>query len=187
MVSPHTFSVILATLSLVGCSSLSGPPQETDQWKREWKGRAARWAGGASRGASAVGSSLGTAVKGVRTGFEDPDAGAFGPYPRDYMDQIRSHLLRFEGVPPDASMRFGRPEKGYISQGILRGGEVVWQGYLVDVEIEHRSKIASQSRTRAYVVRLHDGEVIEVHNARQTAALRRLPSSAPAKPAPLGD
>jgi hypothetical protein len=187
MVSPHTFSVALAALALIGCSSLSGPPQETDQWRKEWKGRAARWAGGASRGASAVGSSLGTAVQGVRTGFEDPDAAGFGPYPRGYTEAIRRHLVRFEGVSADASLRFGRPEKGYITQGILRGGAVVWQGYLVDVEIEHRSKIASQSRMRGYVVRLRDGEVIEVHNARQTAALRRVPSSVPAKRAPLGD
>jgi hypothetical protein len=187
MVSPHTFSVILATIALFGCSSLSGPPQETDQWKADWKGRAARWAGGASRGASAVGSSLGTAVQGVRTGFEDPDAEGFGPYPRDYREAIRSHLLRFESISADASIRFGRPEKGYITQGILRGGAVVWQGYLVDVEIEHRSKIASQSRTRGYVVRLREGEVIEVHNERQTAALRRVPPSVPAKRAPQGD
>ena len=187
MVSLRTFSAILAALAALGCTSLSGPPQETDQWKEEWKGRASRWAGGASRGASAVGSSLGTAAQGVRTGFEDPDSEGFGPYPRNYRDTIRSHLLRFERLPTDASIRFGRPEKGYISQGILRGGGVVWQGYLVDVEIEHRSKIASQSRTLGYVVRLRDGEVIEVHNARQTAALRRLEASVPAKRAPQGD
>ena len=187
MVSPHTFSVTFATLALVGCSSLSGPPQDTDQWKAEWKGRASRWADGASRGATAVGSSLGTAVQGVRTGFEDPDQDGFGPYPRDYTRAIRSHLLRFEGIPRDASIRFGKPEKGYITQGILRGGGVVWQGYLVDVEIEHRARSESQSRSRTYVVRLRDGEGIEVHNARQTAALRRLPSSVPAKRAPDGD
>ena len=127
---------------------------------------------------------MGTAVKGVRTGFADPDAGGFGPYPRDYTEKIRSHLLRFENISADASIRFGRPEKGYITEGILRGGAVVWQGYLVDVEIEHRSRIASQSRTRGYVVRLREGEVIEVHNERQTAALRRVPPSVPAKRAP---
>jgi hypothetical protein len=37
------------------------------------------------------------------------------------------------------------------------------------------------------VVRLREGEVIEVHNERQTAALRRVPSSVPAKRAPQGD
>ena len=187
MVGPHTFSVIVAAVALAACSSLSGPPQETDQWKAEWKGRASRWADGASRGASAVGSSLGTAVRGVRTGFEDPDEDGFGPYPRNYAQTIKSHLVRFEGIAPDASIRFGRPEKGYITQGILRGGGVVWQGYLVDVEIEHVSKIESQSRTRTYVVRLRDGEVIEVHSAQHTAALRRLSASVPAKRAAQGD
>ena len=46
---------------------------------------------------------------------------------------------------------------------------LVWQGYLVDVEIEHRAKIASQSRTRGYVVRLREGAVASESSLCDTA------------------
>lgn len=163
----------LALLGLPGCTSIDGPTRNVDQWKKHWSKRATEVKDGAARGAEAVGDSLGTAYRGVRDGFEDPRKGAYGPYPKGYAEAIRSHMLRFEGVPQDASFRFGKPERGYINRGILAGGEIEWQGWLVDMEIETTS-FAGQKRTKAYVVRMTDGEVVEVVDAAYAGAIHRL-------------
>jgi hypothetical protein len=66
-----------------------------------------------------------------------------------------------------------------MNAGILAGGEVEWQGWLVDVEIETPT-FAGQKRSKAYVVRMRDGEVEEVHDARYAHALRRVEPASPA-------
>ena len=66
----------------------------------------------------------------------------------------------------------------------MRGGEVDWQGWVVDLEIETRT-VLGQPRTVAYVVRMKDGEVIEVIEKAHAGALTRVseaPAPAPAAP-----
>jgi hypothetical protein len=162
------------------CSSIDGPSSDVDTWKDDWKDRAVAVKDGAARGAEAVGESLGTAYQGVREGFEEPAAGAYGPYPKGYPEAIRRHMLRFEGVPEDASFEFGQPEKGYMNDGILAGGKIEWQGWLVDVEVETET-FAGQKRKKAYVVRMSDGEVVEVQDAAYAGVLRRAGPAAPAR------
>ena len=88
-------------------------------------------------------------------------------------------MLRFEGVSELASFQFGRPVKGYTNKGILAGGEIEWQGYMVDVEIETK-RFGGQKRSKAYVVRMHDDEIIEVLDATYAGALKRFEESLPA-------
>ncbi|MGH0028809.1 MAG: hypothetical protein ACQGVC_03390 [Myxococcota bacterium] len=159
--------------ALLGCTSIDGPTEDVDTWKESWKGRAVAVKDGAAAGAVAVGDSIGTAYTGIRDGFEDPEADAFGPAPKRYAERIRKHMIRFEDVPRDASFQFGAPERGYMNAGILAGGKVEWQGWLVDVEVE-TTTFAGQKRSKAYVVRMTQGEVEEVHDAQYTHALRRL-------------
>lgn len=158
-----------ACAAALGCTSLDAPTQDTESWKATWKERAGAMADGARR----VGHSLATAADGVTQGFDDPDAAAFGAYPRDSPRIIQAHLMRFEGLPPEASLRFARPVRGYINQGLFQGGGIAWQGYLVDVTATLPSRFAGQAREIAYTVRLRDGEVIEVHDARYARALKR--------------
>ena len=67
-------------------------------------------------------------------------------------------------LPEHASLRVGRPRKGYMNDGLLRGGAVAWRGYLVDVEVTRRASLfGDELRTHGYVVRLRDGEIIDVH------------------------
>jgi hypothetical protein len=132
---------------------------------------------GTARGARAVGSSLGTAYRGVRQGFQDPaNAAAYGPYPKGYASVIRKHMLRFEGVDERASFEFGEPVRSYQNKGLFRGGEVEWQGWIVDVSI-HTTGAFGQPRTEAFVVRLSHGDVVEVVEAAYAGALRRVPAA----------
>lgn len=163
---------LVACALLFACTSIEGPTADVDTWKQGWKDRAGAVADGAERGAVAVGDSLGTAYQGVRDGFQEPDAHAYGPYPKDYAAQIKHHMQRFEGVPDDASFQFGRPVQAYTNKGILAGGQIEWQGYVVDVEVETRR--LGQARSQDYIVRLRDGLVIEVVDARYAAGIERV-------------
>lgn len=178
-------SLLFVALSVLtaGCTSVDGPTEDVDTWRSNWKGRAVAVKDGAASGAVVVGESIGTAYTGIRDGFEDPATDAWGRPPAHYPDRIRRHMIRFEGVPEDASFAFGAPQKGYMNAGILAGGKVEWQGWLVDLEVV-TTTFAGQKRTKAYVVRMSDGEVVEVHDAAYAHALRRVePTSAPASKA----
>lgn len=163
----------LPLLGPLGCTSIDGPTAEVDEWKGEWKGRAVAVKDGTAAGAKAVGKSIGTAYRGVRDGFEEPNPAGFGPFPKGFASAIRRHMLRFEDVSEDASFKFGKPERAYMNRGILAGGEIEWQGWLVDLEIGTKT-FAGQIRTKAYVVRMTDGEVEEVQDAAYTGTIRRL-------------
>ena len=183
MVTPHTPRVpraaglrvacaLIACALLAGCTSIEGPTADVDQWKRGWKNRAGAVADGAGRGAEAVGESLGTAYQGVRDGFEPPVADGYGPFPERYAASIKHHMQRFEGVPDDASFQFGRPVQAYTNKGILAGGQIEWQGYVVDVEVEMRR--LGQKRSKHYIVRMRDGLVIEVVDADYASGIERV-------------
>ena len=195
MVTWHTargLRSLLLVLAWLGtaCGSTRGPSADASPWQDRAavvKNGAERGAevvgeslGTAYRGAEAVGESLGTAYRGARDGFEEPSADSYGPYPKDYAKVIRQHMLRFEGVPGDASFHFDRPEKGYLNDGILTGGRVEWQGWVVDMKIETKT-FAGQRRTKAYLVRMSNGEVVDVQDAAYATTLRRAAPAAPAK------
>jgi hypothetical protein len=134
------------------------------------------------RGAEVVGDSVGTAYRGVTEGFEDPEnAAAYGPYPRDYVNVIRKHMVRFEGTKKTASFQFGKPVKSYLNKGLLRGGDVEWQGWVVDVAIP--KIVFGKPRVDEYVVRMKDGEVVEVIDKAYAGALRRVSADTPPVPA----
>lgn len=171
--------VVLGCALLAGCTSLEGPTANVDTWKSTWKDRASAVAGGAADGAEAVGDSLGTAYEGVREGFAEPDPEGFGAYPRGYAQIVRSHMIRFEGLSETAEFRFTRPVKSYSNKGILAGGQVDWQGYVVNAEVAAEG-FAGQKRTKSYAVRMRDGEVIEVLDATYAGALKQAMPSVPA-------
>jgi hypothetical protein len=183
--TPRCLLPLLASLLLLlgaGCTSIDGPTEDVDEWEDGWKERAVKVKDGAAAGASAVGESIGTAYKGVRDGFEEPNPNGYGPYPKGYAAAIRRHMLRFEGVPEEATFQFGKPERAWINDGILAGGEIEWQGWVVDLEIGTKS-FAGQLRTRGYVVRMTDGEVEEVQDADYAGMIRRLEPREPASAA----
>jgi hypothetical protein len=183
MVILRTILPQIAALLLCACTSLEGTTADNATWTSEMKHGASRVASATARGAEAVGDSLGTAYHGVTNGFEDPADKAYGPYPRDYVMTIRKHMLRFQGVPATASFQFGKPVRSYLNKGLLRGGEIEWQGWVVDVAIQTTTAFG-QPHTDSYVVRMNDGEVVEVLEAAFAGALRRVdPTPSPASPA----
>ena len=178
----RTILPLFAAFLLCACTSLEGTTADEETWTSEMKQAGATVANATARGAGAVGDSLGTAYKGVTTGFEDPANSAYGPYPKDYVHTIRKHMMRFADVPETASFRFGKPERSYLNKGLLRGGEVEWQGWVVDVAIETTTAFG-QPHTDEYVVRMNDGDVVEVLEAEYAGALRRIRQDPPSTPA----
>jgi hypothetical protein len=182
MVIVRTLVLLLAAALLCSCTSLEGSTADTTTWTSEVKEGSAKVARATARGAEAVGDSMGTAYRGVTHGFEDPADKKYGPYPRDYVNTIRKHMLRFEDVPDKAGFRFGKPEKGYLNKGLFRGGDIEWQGWVVDLAIESTT-VFGQPHTDEYVVRMNDGDVVEVLEKRYSTAIRRVSQDAPPVPA----
>ena len=184
MVIVRTFTpaALLLCAWLCACTSLEGPTADTDTWTSEVKAGTQKVAATTARGARAVGRSIGTAYHGVSHGFQDPSASAYGRYPRNYVAVIRKHMTRFQGVDEKASFEFGKPVRSYLNKGLLRGGEIEWQGWIVDVSIETTTAFG-QPHTEQYVVRMNDGDVVEVLEAAYAGALKRVPDSSPASPA----
>lgn len=202
--APHWF-LASALLLALGCAkplpseSHQASPQSPRQEAPLWKVEAARAAGGISTAAGTVGkgagivtekagaaagiaakgmgNSLSTAFRGVSNGFEESKSNAdYGKPPARYIDRIRAHFSHFMRIPSDSSFKFGKPERGYINQGILRGGEVAWRGYLVDVAVAPKPGLLESGKPRHYVVRMRDGEIVEVHKKDRASALQRVSS-----------
>ena len=124
-------------------------------------------------GAVAFGRGMSTAYRGVRHGFQAPaDEAAYGPFPKHYVDNVKKHFFRVLRYPDDTRFVLGRPLRGFMNQGLLRGGGVAWQGWLVDVEVETVQSLTKHRAGRRYVVRLRDDEIIEVH--KDDTLLRRV-------------
>jgi len=184
MVIVRTLLVAAFALLVCACTSLEGTTADTTTWTQEVAQGGKKVASATARGAVAVGNSVGTAYRGVTNGFEDPADKAYGPFPHNYVTVIRKHMLRFQGVDPSASFKFGKPVRSYLNKGLLRGGDIEWQGWIVDVSIETTTAFG-QPHSDEYVVRMNDGDVVEVLEARYAGALHRVePKPMPPVPAP---
>ena len=169
----RTLGCIAALLLFCACTSLEGTTADTDTWTSEVKEGTGKVASATARGAKAVGSSIGTAYRGVSNGFEDPGSKAYGPFPKNYVAVIRKHMIRFEEVDPSAGFEFGQPARAYLNKGLLRGGDIEWQGWIVEVSIKTITAFG-QTHVDEYVVRMNDGDVVEVLEARYAGALKRV-------------
>lgn len=188
----HTPLVLAVALLLAACASAPDVPEDAPARPSasvhpDWRGDARQAASRASHAASAVagatwqatratGDALGTAAHGIRGGFERPAADAdYGGYPADCAGVVKAHFRRVLRFPESVSFRFGRPERGYMNKGLLQGGGVAWRGYLIDVEVTKRAALfGAKVRPQAYVVRLRDDEVVDVHRGAEHRFLGRV-------------
>lgn len=191
VVIARTSVLLYAAFLLCSCSSPDGPAPESatapeSAWKTQVREGSQKVASATAHGAVVVRDSVDTAYRGVKNGYAEPEDRAYGPYPRDYPRVIKKHMQRFEGLDDAASLRFGKPERAYFNKGLLRGGEVDWQGWVVDLEVEAKA-LFGEPRVVQYVVRMKDGEVVEVIERAHAGALSRVSDvrrPAPAAPAP---
>ena len=171
---------ILAALLLAACAST--PEEEVEEKPDLGRGviEGSKAVGKAMKdGAVSFGKGMGTAYKGVRHGFQEPDAdSSFGRYPKQYVSLVRKHFFRVLRYPDDTRFVLSKPQRGYMNKGLFRGGGVAWQGWLVDVDVETVQGLTGHRASRSYVVRIRDNEIIEVH--KDGTLLRRVESS-PAK------
>ncbi len=167
----------LAFVLLLGCASVacaSRPPAPPPEPVEEVSGatfgeRAVEFSGDAARvvakGAVATGKGMATAYRGMRDGFQAPEAeDGYGRYPKNYLHLVKRHFVRILHYPDNARFAFGRPVRGYMNKGIFQGGGVAWQGWLVDVKVE-TDRWGDEERSETFVVRLHEGEVVDVHGS----------------------
>jgi hypothetical protein len=178
----RTLAPLLAACLLCSCSALEGGAPDPEALKADVRQGTERVASATVRGAEAVGDSVGVAYRGVKTGYAEPRSDSYGPFPRDYVSAIRKHMLRFGGVKETASFQFGKPVRAYLNKGLLRGGDIEWQGWVVDLSIEGKTALG-QPEVDEYVVRVKDGEIVEVIEKAYASALGRV-SSEDAQPAP---
>jgi hypothetical protein len=178
----RTLFLLIAATAL--CSCVSRPDRGT--WRTDITEGTQKVASATVRGAEVtaevVGESMGTAYRGMKTGYAQPDQGAYGPRPGNYVIDIRRHMLRFEGVKATASFQFGQPVRAYLNKGLMRGGDVEWQGWVVDVEIQTKTALGQPDVAR-YVVRMKDGEIVEVIEKAYASAFQRVPVDPPPVPA----
>jgi hypothetical protein len=172
--TPRRHSALLAACFVL--SACAGTPEESADPPDLGRGAieaSKSMARAVTGGAAAFGRGVGTAYGGVRQGFQEPagDA-AYGPYPKNYVDLVKKHFTRVLRYPEAANYTLGKPARGYMNQGLLRGGGVAWQGWLVDVEVQTVQSVTGHRAARSYVVRIRDGEIIEVHQ--DPSLLRRL-------------
>jgi hypothetical protein len=180
---PVTWNTPLALLLALGLAACSSAPSTHPDWRGDARDAAVRAAGAAGQvagatweAAQATGEGLQTAAHGLRRGFERPAGEVdYGRPPADTAATVRDHFERVLRVPASASYRIGRPVKGFMNEGLLQGGEVAWRGYLVDVEVTQRAALfGSATRSQAYVVRLRDGRVVDVHRGAEHRFLGRV-------------
>jgi len=154
----------LLLLLLAACAS---SPDDDDEAPDLGKGavEASKAVGrGMKDGAQAFGRGMGQAYQGVRHGFQAPeDQARYGSYPESYVDLVKKHFFRVMRYPESTRFSFGQPSRGYMNKGLFRGGGVAWQGWLVDVQVETVQKLTRHRAGRTYVVRVREGEIIEVH------------------------
>jgi hypothetical protein len=185
-VEVRTCLLVLAASLLCACASGEGEHSNGAKWtelKADTRKAASATARGAEATADAIGDSVGTAYRGVKNGYQAPENDAYGSYPRDYVKTIRKHMLRFEGVKETARFRFGKPVRAYLNKGLFRGGEIEWQGWVVDLDIETKTRLG-QPQVDAYVVTMKDGDIVEVIEKAYAGAFQRVDGqpSVPAAP-----
>ena len=72
--------------------------------------------------------------------FQVPKDGSdFGSYPTKYQDLVREYMSNRLKDPDSAKYRFSTPVKAYRNTGSLYGGDVIWQGYLVDFSVNAKN------------------------------------------------
>ena len=178
----RTFALLIAAALLCACSSFEGTSAKVEDLGTDLKTGGKIVASATVSGAEAVGDSVGTAYHGVKQGFQPPDDKGYGPYPKDYVNKIRRHMLHFGDVDKSASFTFGKPERSYLNKGLLLGGEIEWQGWVVDVAIQTTTRFG-QPQVDQYVVRMNDGDVIEVVEKDQAGAIKRADAKETQSPA----
>ena len=180
----RTFALLITAALLISCSSFEGTSAKVEDLGTDLKAGSRKVASATVSGAEAVGDSVGTAYHGVKQGFQEPDDRAYGPYPKNYVNKVRNHMLRFGGVEKSAGFTFGKPERSYLNKGLLLGGEIEWQGWVVEVAVQTTTRFG-QPQVDEYVVRMNDGEVIEVVEKDHAGALKRADAEETSKsPAP---
>ncbi|MCG8588326.1 MAG: hypothetical protein MJE66_03470 [Proteobacteria bacterium] len=154
-----------ASLGALGCASSGGTEAAPAQQADASPSRTRRVLRAMKDGITSV------PVPSVR--YEEPTSTDYGRYPRNYAKLVKRHLIRFMSFPEDAEYRFEKPQKGYMSKGLIQGGGVAWQGYLVDIEIVKHMWL-DQTESKRLVARVRDGEIVDVHSDPEDPLLHRL-------------
>ena len=104
-----------------------------------------------------------TIMTGCATGFKQPATGSnYGAYPENYETLVKQSFDETLIDPESARFRFLKPRKGYSNRGWALGGDVVWQGYLVQTRVNAKNRFGGYTGFKSYVLMVRDGHVSRV-------------------------
>lgn len=78
--------------------------------------------------------------------------------PKDYKNTIK---IYFSIDFANAVFSFSKPIKGYRRKGLAYGGEIVWEGWMVEVNITKKSRTGRLYITQPYLFFFKENQVID--------------------------
>ncbi|WP_343590149.1 hypothetical protein [Paracidovorax wautersii] len=114
----------------------------------------------------ALGCALMICLAGCASSFEKPNYAPadWGPEPVGYETTIKTSFEAVLKDPESARYRFEKPMRAYKNDGLIRGGKVIWVGYLVPVYVNAKNGFGGYTGFKRYSALLnHSGGVFELH------------------------
>lgn len=103
-------------------------------------------------------ASLAVAMLGGCAGLAPLPANSdFGPRPVAYEEAIKTHMERSLKDPDSARYRFGQPRKGYANKGMAFGGQVIFVGYIVPVQINAKNSFGGYTGFKPFQAMVYGG------------------------------
>lgn len=81
----------------------------------------------------------------------------FGPPPVAYEESIKAHMETMLKDPESARYRFGQPRKGYANRGMAYGGQVLFVGYVVPVQVNAKNSFGGYTGFKPYQALVYGG------------------------------
>lgn len=111
--------------------------------------------------------------------FARPDPAApVAPPPANFEEAIRAHMMQTLFDPFTAQYQFGRPYRAYANNGLVYGGEVIWNGWAVDFQVNAKNRFGGYVGYTPYVA-VFDGDtvrrVLDVRAGDYAMLFHRLP------------
>ncbi len=67
--------------------------------------------------------------------------------------------------PESARYRFGEPQRAYVNNGLLRGGNVVWQGYVIYFFVNAKNSYGGYTGEQPWFALVYDTVISKVDTA----------------------
>lgn len=113
-------------------------------------------------------------LQGCASMFKQPPLEAdFGTPPVHYEETIKAHFDNVLIDPESARYQFSTPIKAYGNKGLVWGGGVSWQGWLVDVYVNAKNRYGGYTGRKLYAVAFKGEQIYRVIEGGEHTLLHR--------------